>query len=89
MMKTALLGQTNLPPPWAPTPAEPADVSAIRALMQGTANEAQQLRVVDWLKRASGLGELEFRPDGDRASAFASGKRFVAIQFFTLSQAAP
>jgi hypothetical protein len=86
-MAKGFVGQAHLPPPWAPTVAEPADISAIKALVAGNANEAQQLRAVEWLKRATAVGELEFRPDSDRATAFAAGKRFVAIQFFTLAQA--
>jgi hypothetical protein len=80
-----LEGTTKLPPPWQPTVAEPADAHAIRALMAGTATAEQQGRVVRWLHAATGLGELEFRPESERASAFASGKRFVGIQFWGLA----
>lgn len=86
-MPEALFGQARTTPPWVAPPARPADVSAIKALMVGKATEDQQRRVVEWLREATGIGELEFRPDDERASAFASGKRFVGLLFFTLAEA--
>ena len=84
-MATRIAGVARITPPWEPTPALPVEIASIKALMAGKASEHQQGVFIEWLKRASGVGELEFRPDSERASAFASGKRFVAMQFFSLA----
>jgi hypothetical protein len=87
-MKQKLVGKTNTGAPWEPTPVDPAEVRAIKAMCRGEATEAQQLLIVKWVERATGVSELEFRPDGERASNFAAGKRFVGLQFFTLAKSA-
>jgi hypothetical protein len=69
--------------PWAPAAYDDDIIYAFRALVQGVANSGQQKRVWAYLMLVCGEGDLEFRPDnfgGERASAFASGKRFVALQ---------
>jgi hypothetical protein len=88
MTKTRVKGETNLAAPWTPTETTPAEIGAIKALVEGKADERQQLLLVEWLARASGVTELEFRPgpEGERASAFAGGKRFVGQQFFQLAK---
>ncbi len=85
--KKGIEGTTDLDPPWQPTQVIPADIGAIKALVAGTATEYQQQLVVAFLMRATGINEMEFRPEGDRASTFASGKRFVGMQFFQLAKA--
>ena len=65
----------------------PADYQAFRNLLAGKATEAEQRRFIDWFIRASGFKELEFR-DTERLSAFAGGKRWVAMQFFTAATSA-
>lgn len=61
-----------------------ADIYAIRALEQGQASEAQQRRVLEWIvHNASNYHDLSYREDGnggDRATAFAEGRRFVGLQ---------
>lgn len=52
---------------------------AVKALAAGTANEGQQRVAWDFIMRLTGIRDLEFRPD-ERASIFASGKRFVGLQ---------
>jgi hypothetical protein len=79
-------GTTNTVAPWVPANADPADLESIKAITRGLANEDQQIRFVEWLKRATGVAEMEFRPDSERSSAFAAGKRFVGLQFFSLAQ---
>jgi hypothetical protein len=80
-------GQTDIAPPWEPAEATLAEINAIKALIVGKASEYQQGLIVGWLERATGVTSLEFRPDSDRASSFASGKRFVGLQFFQLAKA--
>lgn len=73
--------------PWLPVPYERPDVVAAQALMKGVADKEQQLRIVEWIKRASGLYEMTFfpGPDGARNSDFAQGRRFVGLQFAKLT----
>lgn len=66
--------------PWDSPDHDEATIYAIRALAAGTANEGQQRRAWAYLLYVTGADDLEFRPDdkgGERASNFASGKRFV------------
>lgn len=88
MATKQIQGRTNQSEPWQPAPVTPSEIEAIQALAAGVANDAQQLAFLRWLEKATAVGELEFRGDSDRASAFAAGKRFVGLQFFTLCKAA-
>ena len=87
-MKTRVRGAVDLSAPWdAPETAE-HELHAIKALYAGTATADQQRAVCDWLIRATGMATLTFRPgpDGDRATAFAEGKRHVGRMFFDLAR---
>lgn len=66
--------------PWSPTPATDDVIRAVKAMNEGKASDVQQRRVVDWLFEVTGTRDLEFRPESERASAFASGKRWVGLQ---------
>lgn len=74
--------------PWESTPYEDADIAAIKALHAGTANEGQQKRALEWiLVDACRIRDLDWRPggqEGDRASSFAAGKRYVGLQIAKL-----
>lgn len=74
----------HVEPPWSPTALSKFDVYAFRALYEGQASEGQQKRVVELISRICGGTELEFRPEGERASAFSSGKRFVWLELVKL-----
>jgi hypothetical protein len=65
--------------PWEPPALSKADAYAVKALAAGNANEGQQKTAWDFIMRLTGVRDLEFRPD-ERASTFASGKRFVGLQ---------
>lgn len=67
--------------PYVPPDWEPADVSAIQALVRGDATPDQQRRAVDYIINdiADTYG-LSYRPESDRDTAFAEGKRFVGLQ---------
>lgn len=84
-----ITGKRVVADPLLPTETSHAEMHAIKSLVVGKANDAQQRLFVEWLMRATGARETEFVPgdDGARLSAFASGKRFVGLQFFTLAQA--
>lgn len=83
--KTRIKGVANTAPPWEPVECDVPDLAAIHALTRGEADRDQQIRFVEWLARATGVSESEFRLD-DRAHVFASGKRFVGLQFFSLAK---
>jgi hypothetical protein len=89
MSKTRVKAEVNLAAPWTPNEPTLPEIHAIKALVQGKASDHQQGLVVEWIARATGVTELEFRPgpDGDRASAFAGGKRFIGLQFFQTAKA--
>lgn len=65
--------------PWDPPVLSKAEAYAIKSLAAGTANDAQQRTAWEYIMRLTGVRDLEFRPD-ERASTFASGKRFVGLQ---------
>lgn len=70
---------------WKPVDYEVADIYALKALGQGKASEGQQKRALDWiLKYAAGrLDGNPYRSDadgGERETAFALGRNFVADQ---------
>lgn len=67
--------------PWKPTEWEPADVAAIQALVRGDASPEQQRRAVDYIiNDIAGTYDMSYRPDSERDSVFAEGKRFVGLQ---------
>lgn len=71
--------------PYAPAHYEPADVSAIQALGRGNANPDQQRRALQYIINivADTYG-LSYRPDSQRDTDFAEGKRFVGLQLVKL-----
>lgn len=76
--------------PYAPAPWEDADVYAVRAVAAGNASEGQQKRFLDLvINRLCGTYDLSYRPDSDRDTAFAEGKRFVGLQLVKLMKIVP
>lgn len=78
----------NIIYPWTPAPYVKADVVAMQNLVKGEASEQQQKRILEWVLRSvCELNGLSFRPDdagGTRATDFAEGKRWVALQICKL-----
>lgn len=71
----------HAPLPWQAPSLDPAIGGALRAMHEGNAEPHQQKKLLEWL--VNDLCEthgLSFRPDSDRATAFAEGKRFVGLQ---------
>lgn len=64
------------------------ELRALVALSEGVANEEQQKRALDAiLTNICGMHDQSFFPDemgGERATAFAEGKRYVAAQIMQL-----
>lgn len=66
-------------------PWEPADASALQALVKGTATPDQQRRAIDWvIKTAAGTYNTSFMPGQPDATAFAEGRRFVGTEIVKL-----
>ncbi|MCK1479320.1 hypothetical protein IVB27_32420 [Bradyrhizobium sp. 197] len=73
--------------PWHPAAYDEADVYAIKALVAGKANEGQQQRAIGWIiNTLCGTYDLSFRPDSDRDTVFAEGKRHVGMQIIKLTK---
>jgi hypothetical protein len=74
----------KIPAPYDPVAFTKSQVASIQALAAGIADERQQRRAFDCiLTSVCDLNGLSYRPDeagGERATAFAEGKRFVALQ---------
>lgn len=71
----------------APAPYEPypwADnlsvVYALKAIAKGEADAEQQKLVMKSLMDITGYYDLSYRPDSDRDTSFAEGKRFIGAQ---------
>jgi hypothetical protein len=70
----------SLPPPWLPPKYEDADVNAIQAVTQGTADAGQQQRAMKWIvEQGCGTYDLGWHPSGDHEASFAAGRRFVGL----------
>ncbi len=72
------------PPPgaaWAPPVYDNTDIAAIQALSLGEAASHQQIRALKWIvEQVAGTYDQSYRPDSERDSAFAEGRRFVGLQ---------
>jgi hypothetical protein len=72
--------------PWLPHDYDDNIVMAIRALVSGTANSGQQIQVWEYINYICGSSDkymdLSFRPgvEGQIATTFAEGKKFVGLQ---------
>jgi len=68
-----------------PAPYTAVVQAGLKAMSVGTASRSQQVAVFDWLvKDAAGIGVQSFRSD-PMETAFAEGRRFVAIQIIHLT----
>lgn len=70
-----------------PAPYEPYEwsnnlqlVYALKALREGKASPDQQQLAIDGLMGITAYYDLSYRPNSDRDTAFAEGKRFVGAQ---------
>ncbi|ARM83987.1 hypothetical protein [Marinobacter salarius] len=66
----------HLPPQW-----EPPDVRAIQSLASGEATPEMQRRALDFMINKVCLTyDLSYRPESDRETVFAEGRRFAGLQ---------
>lgn len=81
------MSEKLIPRPWHPAAYDEFVVGSVRALFAGTADERQQKRAIDWiLFDLCGVRDLSFRPDSQRDTDFAEGKRFVGLQLVKVSK---
>ena len=67
--------------PWHAAPYEIADLCAVKGLAAGTASPEQQQRALKWIiEYVCTTYDLSYRPNSDRDTAFAEGRRFVGLQ---------
>lgn len=54
---------------------------ALKNVAAGTASEHQQVTSMKWIiETLCGTYDLSYRPESDRDTAFAEGRRFVGLQ---------
>lgn len=76
--------------PWHPSPYEDADVYAVQAIAAGVASEAQQKRAFALIVNGfCGTYDLSYRPESQRNTDFAEGKRWVGLQLVKLLKLRP
>lgn len=75
--------------PWLPAPYDDADMAALKALRDGTAQPHQQQRALAWVVQACGTYGPSFIPGDERASAFAEGRRWIGLQIVKLINLKP
>lgn len=82
-----------LPRTWQPASYEVADIYAVKALADGSADERQQKRALDWIINfAAQTYDMHHRPDdmgGARDTAFGEGRAFVGQQIVKLIKLSP
>ena len=66
-----------------------ADVQAIRALGSGLATPAQQKRALDWMIKSFGTYDTSYRPDSERDTVFAEGRRHAGMILVWMLKYAP
>lgn len=64
--------------PWKPAEYNLREVAAIQALFRGEAEPEQQIYILDWIiQEACRTYDQSYRPNSQRDTDFAEGKRFV------------
>lgn len=79
------------PSPWKPPAYDEQVIMAIRAIERGVANAAQQQLFWRYMMFTTGasdeFADLSYRPNSERDTVFAEGKRFVGLMFRKLLRA--
>ena len=71
--------------PFMPADYSEPDAFAMKALAEGVATEDQQKRALDWIiNQCCKTYDLSYRPDSDRDTVFAEGKRYVGNEIIKL-----
>lgn len=79
-MSTPKPSAAHMPASW-----EPADVRAIQSLAAGEATPEMQRRALDFMiNKVCQTYDLSYRPESDRETTFAEGRRFTGLQLVKL-----
>lgn len=71
--------------PLAPPKVDAKIIQAFQDLARGEANKDQQLRVLDYLiNPLCRTYDLSYRPESERDTVFAEGKRFIGLNIVGL-----
>jgi len=71
--------------PYLPADYTPGHVLAMQRLSVGEANEEEQKMALQWIiEKAAGTYDVSYRPDSERDSVFAEGRRFTGLQIVKL-----
>lgn len=74
-----------VPASWHPTAYNLAELSAVRAVAAGTADEFAQRRAIKWIiEKAAGTYEPSYRGDAGAETFHAEGRRYVGMQIVKL-----
>ena len=77
----------NKTDPWMPPAYTDRDVGAIQALVRGDADGPTQQHALRYIVETMCLCyDVSFRPESDRATCFAEGKRFVGLQLVKMAK---
>lgn len=73
--------------PWLPAEYTDRDVGAVQALARGEADEVAQKHALRYIVESlSGCYDMSFRPESDRATSFAEGRRYVGLQIVKMTK---
>ena len=76
----------QIPGPWLPYKESDVERRAIQAVWDGTATDGQQRAALEAIFQICGLDDLSYRPNSDRDTSFAEGKRFVGLQILKIAK---
>jgi hypothetical protein len=75
---------------WTPVPYEESDIRAVQALANGTASPDEQRAVMLFIiNTVAGTYDMSFRPESERDTCFAEGRRFVGLTLIKLLKLIP
>lgn len=70
---------------WSPVPYGAKEVRLIQALNRGDATPQQQQDALKYIiEVVAGAYDMSFRPESERDTCFAEGRRFVGLQLIKL-----
>ena len=76
--------------PWGPVKYEPKDIGALQALYRGEADDRLQKYALKFIiEEICKTYDMSYRPESERDTVFAEGKRYVGLQIVKLLKINP
>lgn len=73
--------------PWLPVEYTDRDAGSIKALAHGDADEETQRHALRFIvETLCACYDQSFRPEGDRETCFAEGRRYVGLQIVKMTK---